>query len=85
MWATNEADWRGMRMTLAVKSLPAIAARLRAGTDIEVLARAYGCEVRWLGDQLVKSRLPLDPDGSRPLGPPSSWEAIKLPARAARL
>ncbi|MFD7645763.1 hypothetical protein ACFV4P_34545 [Kitasatospora sp. NPDC059795] len=71
-------------MTLAVKSLPAIAARLRTGTDIAVVARTYGCEAKWLGDQLVKSRLPFDPDGSRPLGPPSSWEVIPLPARTTR-
>ncbi|MFE6053957.1 hypothetical protein ACFQ6N_24665 [Kitasatospora sp. NPDC056446] len=85
MWAGTEQDRQAMFKTLVIAALPAIAQRYESGVGIRRLGTVYGCEPRWLRDQMLKAGYRVRPleeaIGLRPA--PWPWTPISLPGRRA--
>ncbi|WP_344339032.1 hypothetical protein [Kitasatospora putterlickiae] len=72
-----------MIKNLVIAALPAIAQRYDAGVGVRRLATVYGCDAKWLQDQMLKAGYRIRPleeaTGLRPA--PLPWEPITLPRR----
>ncbi|MER7705087.1 hypothetical protein ABTX81_19610 [Kitasatospora sp. NPDC097605] len=83
MWASTPPDRQAMIKALVLAALPAVAERYAAGVGVRRLATVYGCDAKWLQDQMLKAgyrvRLLEEATGLRPA--PLPWEPITLPRR----
>lgn len=81
MWANTRQDRQAMLRALVIAALPAIAHRHATGIGIRVLGTMYGCDPKWLRDQILKAGHPVRPieeaTAMRPIAP-APWKPLPL-------